>query len=74
MTELEQCSRCGQPVIHGVCAICMKEPGSCECPVPEDAADPVAVVLGVDAQDPDDLPPPPGTPRSTGRQPGRTSR
>ena len=58
MTGLEQCSRCGQSVIHGVCAICMKEPGSCECPVPEDVADPVAV-LGLARQDPDDLPPPP---------------
>lgn len=49
MTEYEQCSRCGLPVItldgRVVCGGCGKEP--CDCTVPEDAADTVAAALGL---------------------------
>ena len=54
MTELERCSRCGQPVIHGVCAICVKEPGSCDCPVQD--ADPLAAALGLGTSDTPEVP------------------
>ena len=47
---MADCPACGLPMVGAVCAGCGKEPGSCRqppCPVPDDAADPVAVALGL---------------------------
>ena len=42
----EQCPKCGLPMFNGVCTGCVKDPASCDCPVPEGTADPVAAGFG----------------------------